>query len=82
MVQLVACMLWEHEVACSSQVFPTMYCIAKKRECEYAMSITIQLDKEYDKAEGVREYTMCCTPERKTYFGDPCIWEKNERNDN
>jgi hypothetical protein len=55
-----------------------MYCTIKKRECEYAMRITVKLDKDYDKAEGIREYTMCCTPERKTYFGDPCIYEDSK----
>ena len=72
-------MVWDQEIAGSSPVYATMYCTIKKRECEYAMRITVQLDKEFDKAEGMREYTVCCAPNPKVYVSmDPCIWEDNE----
>lgn len=62
----------------SSPVFPTVYCVAKKRECKYAVNITVQLDKDFDKAEGVKEYTMCCAPRGRFHFGSPCIYDDNE----
>ena len=46
------------------------------------MSITVELDKDIDHAEGIREYTMCgcrTDPEwGRVPSGPECIYERNE----